>query len=844
MKSDSNNHRTTPRSGNRNDAQGSVVTKGNSIGQSGTGNRYSVQSAYLSAINAKSSNYTVNNENAYPEYRPSKPIIITNQQQTFNTSHANAATTTAIANSATAKLISNNSKVDSNTSTSTTAANATTSKSQTTNVKKMENLQSRSLLHVSTLGRYDGDPEEKSPLNASNHALRGGSHHYRVQSRYLAAIHGSKSNDSVGGGMLENAHPTHSPLHKSSMMMSSIERSAPPTAAQHTSSDNMSAIELKRQYLLNRERSLSKSRDASESGDVIPLPNSKSNDDDEGGCCGGGGGGGKSSVSASTSGQRDMQSIYLSALKPSLGHKSAVELQKEYLMSRSFSQSLDDEGGLGKGMGMDTDRSGEERSPLITTNQANSKKKKNNSNSSSSSVQSMYLSASNPHSEYTSTATSAISSSPIVNLQPTSSNDSYGQQSSHDDTECVLSSRSIQQVASADMVDDGDMDHALREEGSTIIKPSIDTAASGVSSSDSKDAVRVTPVIETTTLKDNLLSGIVVLNQDHQQQQQQSVPIDSIPTHVPHGIMNTPTHIATQLVTPSPPIPVVVKDYTVLTTQSYPPCHDDILSALELEIMTLMRTEGWSRETAVRILLAKSSSESHSKANTTSDQQQNTNNNNNNIMNNKNNNNNNNYRSAVKGALSHTNMLSNDRHILGMTANNASNYHYPLSYSTSHQLVVSEQQHQGKVEGKIQWRQYQNHPMRGSQQSNSHHHHHHHAAVENASSSHTNRMFDHQLYIKETQKAPTNHHSVVTQEKQPHQHRVVQSQHQGVPSSSSSLVGFYQISGQGQGQGQGHHRGIPRSHARFAAAPDEGPDWGSLSSLSLSGSECEEGTEV
>ena len=111
----------------------------------------------------------------------------------------------------------------------------------------------------------------------------------------------------------------------------------------------------------------------------------------------------------------------------------------------------------------------------------------------------------------------------------------------------------------------------------------------------------------------------------------------------------------------------------------------------------------------------------------------------------------------------------------------------------------------------------------------------------------TNRMFDHQHYIKETQKAPTNHHSVVAQEKQPHQHRVAQSQHPGVPSSSSSsssLVGFYQISGQGQGQGQGHRRGIPRSHARFVAAPDEGPDWGSVSSLSLSGSECEEGTEV
>ena len=99
MKSDSNNHRTTPRNGDRNDVQGSVMTKGNSIGQSGTGNRYSVQSAYLSAINAKSPNYIVNNENAYPEYRPSKPIIITNQQQTFKTSHTNAAATTAIANS-------------------------------------------------------------------------------------------------------------------------------------------------------------------------------------------------------------------------------------------------------------------------------------------------------------------------------------------------------------------------------------------------------------------------------------------------------------------------------------------------------------------------------------------------------------------------------------------------------------------------------------------------------------------------------------------------------------------------------------------------------------------------
>jgi hypothetical protein len=167
---------------------------------------------------------------------------------------------------------------------------------------------------------------------------------------------------------------------------------------------------------------------------------------------------------------------------------------------------------------------------------------------------------------------------------------------------------------------------------------------------------------------------------------------------------------------------------------------------------------------------------------------------------------------------------------------------------------MSEHQQQGKERGKVQWRQYQNHPMRGSQQSNSHHHHHHHhhhhaAAVEKASSSHTNRMFDHQPYIKEIQKAPTNHyHSVVAQEKQSHQHRVAQSQHQGVPSSSSSssLVGFYQISGQGQGQGQGqgHRRGIPRSHARFAAAPDEGPDWGSVSSLSLSGSECEEWTEV
>jgi hypothetical protein len=182
-----------------------------------------------------------------------------------------------------------------------------------------------------------------------------------------------------------------------------------------------------------------------------------------------------------------------------------------------------------------------------------------------------------------------------------------------------------------------------------------------------------------------------------------------------------------------------------------------------------------------------------------------------------------------------------------MTANNVSNYHQPLSNATSHQLIVSEQQHQGKVEGKEQWRQYQNHPMRGNQQSNSHHHHHHHhhaAAVDKGSSSHTNRMFDNQPYIKETKKAPTKHHSVVMQEKQPHQHRVAQSQHQGVPSSSSSLVGFYQISGQGQGQGQGHHRGIPRFHARYVAAPDEGPDWGSVSSLSLSGSECEEGTEV
>jgi hypothetical protein len=251
----------------------------------------------------------------------------------------------------------------------------------------------------------------------------------------------------------------------------------------------------------------------------------------------------------------------------------------------------------------------------------------------------------------------------------------------------------------------------------------------------------------------------------------------------------------------------------------------------------------------VRILLAKSSSESQSKA-SASDQQQNPNNNNDNIiMNNNNNKNNNDYRSAVKGALSHTNILSNDRHILGMTANNASNYHQPLSNATSHQLIVSEQQHQGKVEGKVQWRQYQNHPMRGSQQSNSHHHHHHHAAaVEKGSSSHTNRMFDHQPYIRETQKAPTNQYSVVMQGKQPHQHLVAQSQHQGVPSSSSSssLVGFYQISGQGQrqGQGQGHRREIPRSHARYVAAPDEGPDWGSVSSLSLSGSECEKGTEV
>jgi hypothetical protein len=126
------------------------------------------------------------------------------------------------------------------------------------------------------------------------------------------------------------------------------------------------------------------------------------------------------------------------------------------------------------------------------------------------------------------------------------------------------------------------MDHALREGGTTIIKLSIDSATSVVSSSGSKDAVRVTPVIEVTALKDNLLSGTVVLNQDHQQQQR--VPIDNTPTHVPDGIMNASTRIATHE-------PVVVKDYTVLTTQSYPPCHDDILSALELEIMTLMRTE-------------------------------------------------------------------------------------------------------------------------------------------------------------------------------------------------------------------------------------------------------------
>jgi hypothetical protein len=284
--------------------------------------------------------------------------------------------------------------------------------------------------------------------------------------------------------------------------------------------------------------------------------------------------------------------------------------------------------------------------------------------------------------------------------------------------------------------------------------------------------------MESTTVKDNLLSGIAVLNQD---QKQQTVPIDNTPTHVPHGIMNASTHIATQLITPSSSVPVVGKDYTVLTTQSCPPCHGDILSALELEIMTLMRTEGWSREMAVRILLAKSSSESHSKV-TASDQQQN----------------------------------PNNRHILGMKAvfpstNNASNYYHPVGNATSHQLIVSEHQQQGKERGKVQWRQYQNHPMRGSQQSNSHHHHHH--AVEKASSSHTNRMFDHQPYIKEIQKAPTNHHSVVAQ-------------------------------GQGQGQGQGHRRGIPRSHAGFAAAPDEGPDWGTVSSLSLSGSECEEWTEV
>lgn len=844
MKSDSNKHRTTLRSGDRNDAQGDVVTKGNnSIGR-GNGNRYSVQSAYLSAISAKSSSYTVNNENAYPEYRPSKPIFITNQQQTFITSQANAATITAIASSTAPKLMPNNSKYIINKQqivTTTTAPNATTSKSHTTTEKKMENLQSSSSLHTATMGRYDGVPEEKSQLNASNHALRGGSsHHYSVQSRYLAAIHRSKSNDIVGG-MLENTHSAHHPppvvvhppLNTSSMvMMTTTERSVHPTAAQHTSSSgNMSAIELKREYLLSRERSLSKSRDTNECGNVMSL--SKSNDDDEDG----GGGGGKSPVSASTSGKRDMQSIYLSALKPCPGHKSAVELQKEYLMNRSLSRSHDDEGGIGMGMG--TDRNQEERSPLSATiNQANSKnskkkKKKKNSSSSSSSVQSIYLSALNSKSDNTLTASNAASSSssPIVNVQPSSSNNnSYGQQSSHDGTECVLSSRSIQQVASADTIDDGDLDHALRERDSTIIKPSINNTApraSSSSSGSSKEAVIMIPVIEATAPGDKSLCGIAILQQDDQQ----CGSIDNLPTHLPHGIMNTHTHTSTQLIIPSQ---AIVKDTVLNHTQSYP-CHDDILSALELEIVTLMRTDGWSRETAVRILLAKSSSESQGRA-TASDQQQIPSN----IMNNINNMNNNKNNSLSAYAL------PNDKPavvILGIRAaspsiNSASNYH-PTSNVSSHQLIVNE--HQKKVKGKEQVPQH--HPVRGSQQSNSHRHP---AAAEKASSSHTNKVFDHQPYIRETHKAPTNHHPVNAQEKQPNKHRVVQSHHvheAGVHSSSSSpLVGFYQISG--QGQGQGHRSGIPRSHPRFTAAPDEGPDWGSLSSLSLSGSECEEGTEV
>jgi len=841
----------------------------------GDSNRYSVQSAYLSAIKAKSSNNVVTNENAYSEYRATIPITnqqmsnnsranapsipITNQQmsnnsranapskpitnqQMSNNSRANAPskpiTNQQMSNNSRANApsipitnqqMSNNSRVNAPASTASAAIakqvsctnKQTINKKQTTTNTSTANPgtttsvliansaltakpQTRSQYDVTTttIGRY-GDPEEKSPpVSASDHAINGS--RYSVQSRYLAAIQlsKSKSND-----MQDNVNPTavvveHTPHDKPSIA-TSTERSVHLTA--HTAPGHKSTLELKREYLQSRSASKSKS---------------KSDND-------------KTPISASNNDKRNVQSIYLSALKPSPGHNSSIELQKEYLMvSKSISNSHDDEGmgmkvvshddeGIGvgmknvshddEGMGMkvvshddegigvgmknvshDDEGMGmkvvsrEEKCPAssaTTTIAANSKK---------NSVQSIYLSALNLKSDTTATLATGTGTAAEFTVkgvvQPCSSNDSYGLQS------LSIDGRSIQ-LPSSDTAD-GDM-YALRVRGSNI-NSSPNIAPS--SSSGSKVVTTATPtIVVATASKGSTTSGIAVLRRGQSMDR-------TGPTCQPHG-MNT-----------------LLTQGTLATSSSGSfPGHDDILNTLESEIVTLMRSEGWSRETAVRILLAKTSSGSPSKATPTQTQQQPNNNNNNN----KNNNN----RPVVKEVSSlHTSTASNDKHVARVVkAAPPSSSNASSNYSTSN--AITSQPPKGREplssasKGQMQYQQHQ------------------HPAVENASMHGMNRVFDHQPMIRQMMQESTNHskQSKIAQGQQSNK----QNQHMYTTApSSSTLMDLYKVSAHGQGHSPHSPRSkIPRPHPRFAVR-DDGPDWDSLSTLSLSGSEYEEGTVV
>ena len=701
----------------------------------------------------KPSKPLVVNENAYPVYRSNMPNNNDNLHRVPTTTHTN---------------------------------------NISSNEVKKEYLHSRSL---NVTKRNEEGQEEKSSMGTSINHVNIDSQHRGVQSRYLSVIR-SKSDECIEGMNKEITYPVNHTVHKTS---------TPSNELPNKPSNNKSAIELKREYLMSR--SLSKSHDGDEAG-----------------------GGGKSTISASTrtnSDKHSVQSAYLSALKPTPHHKSAIELKREYLMSRSLSKSHD---------GDEVGTSHEEKSPLSASSYVNHKK--NN-------VQSIYLSALKSNSDSIKVMSGTVYG-PIGSVQPCISDDQEG---GHEESpsKTSIQSRRVYPNDYAMKMTMADSEHANTRQliGSvTKANTGVKTNAAVTSSaaiSVSNQTNKVLHVIADAGVKESLSPNRTTILKRGQQNLPPSGHGTTYPSHrttypsngasyPSHGPIKEGSAIPTAysskggIVKEPIAISVSVATNNGFEQASYP-CHSDILSALESEIRTLMRCEGWSRETAVRILLAKNSGSKNEAPSIEPSHQP--------LVN------------AVTPPQSSSKMIPYDhqsaiKKTTPQPQKAISNHQSPLNHGANERRSDVRALQPFNSNGSIM----QPHRTQGNQihhqpiQGNSQHPLNHHQPVIERTTPHTNRVFDHQPAIKQLQspspyKATANY-PVVTA-KQSYNNKESYNHRQNTPSSAPIVFNQYS-----PGKGPNHHyNSYPRT-----TVPDDVPDWCSLSTLSLSGSEYEDGTMV